>query len=149
MVRAPVVIASVTFVGPLSVTGFEEASHEAAAGKPLQVSPTAWENVPVGVNVSVKSAVCPAEIVALGGCALIVKSFCTPTPVPVSMTICGLPGALSDKVSAPMLEPAACGVNVTLIVQLVPGCSGALVQSSVSENAPLATMLEKVIAMGP
>jgi hypothetical protein len=39
--------------------------------------------------------------------------------VPVRLAVCGLPGALSDTLSDPVLVPTAVGVNVTLIVQLV------------------------------
>jgi hypothetical protein len=54
------------------------------------------------------------------------------TPVPVSSTTWGLPGALSTMVRAPTLGPGVVGVNVTLITQLVVGSSGAMVQSFVS-----------------
>jgi hypothetical protein len=53
------------------------------------------------------------------------------TPVPVSNTTWGLPGALSMRVRAPTLAPGAVGVNVTLTTQLVVGWSGAVVQSFV------------------
>jgi hypothetical protein len=39
-------------------------------------------------------------------------------PVPVRLTVCGLPEALSVTVIAPVLVPVAVGVNVTLIEQL-------------------------------
>lgn len=38
-------------------------------------------------------------------------------PVPVSLTVCGLPLALSVMVMEPVRVPVAVGVNVTLIVQ--------------------------------
>jgi hypothetical protein len=41
------------------------------------------------------------------------------SPVPVSVTICGLPSALSMMVTAPVLSPPAVGLNATLRVQLV------------------------------
>ena len=41
-----------------------------------------------------------------------------PTPVPVRVTVCGLPGALSVRVTAPLRGPGTVGVNVTLIVQV-------------------------------
>jgi hypothetical protein len=62
----------------------------------------------------------------------------------VSKKICGLSGALSVRISAPVLEPAAVGENVTLITQLVEGGLVALTQSFVWEKAPLATMLVNV-----
>jgi hypothetical protein len=39
-------------------------------------------------------------------------------PVPLRLTLCGLPLALSVIVMAPVRVPVAVGVNVTLIVQL-------------------------------
>jgi len=44
-------------------------------------------------------------------------------PVPVRLTVCGLPLALSVTVSAPVRVPVAVGVNVTLIVQLAPAAT--------------------------
>ena len=41
-------------------------------------------------------------------------------PVPLKVTDCGLPGALSAIVSKAARAPAAAGVKVTLIVQLLP-----------------------------
>jgi hypothetical protein len=46
-----------------------------------------------------------------------------PTPVPVSVTLCGLLLALSLMLSAPLMLPGACGLNVTLNVQLAPAFS--------------------------
>jgi hypothetical protein len=40
------------------------------------------------------------------------------SPVPESATVYGLPGALSERVSVPVLLPPWVGVNVMLIVQL-------------------------------
>ena len=39
-------------------------------------------------------------------------------PVPVRLTVCGLPGALSVIVTVPVRVPVAVGVKVTLMVQL-------------------------------
>jgi len=44
-------------------------------------------------------------------------------PVPDSPTECGLPGALSAIVTAPVRFPAALGVKVTLIVQFAPAAT--------------------------
>ena len=41
-------------------------------------------------------------------------------PLPVRLTVCGLPAALSVIVTLAVLVPVAVGVNVTLIVQLAP-----------------------------
>ena len=39
-------------------------------------------------------------------------------PVPVRLTVCGLPAALSEILTVAVRVPAAVGVNVTLIMQL-------------------------------
>jgi len=43
-------------------------------------------------------------------------------PVPLKLTVCGLPFALSTTAREALLEPAAEGVNVTMSVQLPPAC---------------------------
>jgi hypothetical protein len=45
------------------------------------------------------------------------------TPVPVRLTVCGLPAALSVTVIVPGWLPVAVGVNVTLIVQFAPAAT--------------------------
>jgi hypothetical protein len=52
-------------------------------------------------------------------------------PVPVRLTVCGLPAALSEMLSVAVRVPAAVGVNVTLIVQL-PFAATELPQALVS-----------------
>ena len=44
-------------------------------------------------------------------------------PVPVRLTVCGLPVALSVRVTAAVRVPLAVGVKVTLIVQLAPAAT--------------------------
>jgi hypothetical protein len=44
----------------------------------------------------------------------------TPVPVPVSDTVCGLPGALSLTETEALLDPVVVGRKVTLIVQVPP-----------------------------
>jgi hypothetical protein len=44
-------------------------------------------------------------------------------PVPLSVTICGVFAALSFMVKVPAMVPFASGLNLTLILQLAPGCS--------------------------
>jgi hypothetical protein len=61
-------------------------------------------------------------------------------PVPDSPTVCGLPDALLDTDSAPSRTPAAVGVKVTLIVQLLPAGS-VVVQLCVDAKSPDAVML--------
>jgi hypothetical protein len=41
-------------------------------------------------------------------------------PVPDKLTVCGLPGVLSEMDRVPVREPSAVGVKVTEIVQLAP-----------------------------
>ena len=45
---------------------------------------------------------------------------CTTVPVPIRLTSCGLPGALSVIDSVPVRVPICVGLKVTLIVQLAP-----------------------------
>lgn len=45
------------------------------------------------------------------------------TPLPVRVTVCGLPLALSVMVSVPGREPVAVGVKVILKVQFAPAAS--------------------------
>src|SRR5690348_230549 len=61
-------------------------------------------------------------------------------PVPVRLTNCGLPGALSVTVRSPFRVPSAVGVNVTLIVQLAPARTE-LPQLLFSAKSPLVAML--------
>jgi hypothetical protein len=46
-----------------------------------------------------------------------------PRPVPLRLTVCGLPAALSVMLSVPFWTPVAVGVNVTLMVQLAPAAT--------------------------
>jgi hypothetical protein len=63
-----------------------------------------------------------------------------PTPVPVSITVCGLIVALSVMVSAPDLVPGAVGVNVTLTEQVpLAGIGEEDTQVSLSAKSPEAT----------
>lgn len=67
------------------------------------------------------------------------------TPVPVRLTVCGLPPALSEMLKVAERFPTAVGVNVTLIVQLPLGATVPLLtQLSVSPKSP---GLAPVIAM--
>jgi len=51
-----------------------------------------------------------------------------PVPVPFRLTVCGLPVALSVKLTAPVRVPVAVGVKVTLTVQEPPPVGTAEVQ---------------------
>ena len=77
------------------------------------------------------------------------------TPVPASVIVCGLPGALSLTVTLAARDPAALGVNVTEIVQLLPGARvvGASGQSlscaKSAASAPPSPMLEMSSGAAP
>lgn len=62
------------------------------------------------------------------------------SPVPVSVTVCGLPTALSVMVTAPVLAPPAVGLKVTLRVQLALAAT-LEPQLLVWEESPPAVML--------
>jgi len=59
----------------------------------------------------------------------------TAVPVPVKLTVCGLPAALSRMLIVAVRVPATVGVNVTLIVQLPPAATE-LPQVVVSGKSP-------------
>ena len=61
-------------------------------------------------------------------------------PVPVRLTVCGLPLALSVTLIVPVWVPVAVGVNVTLIVHLPPAATEEP-HVLVSAYSALATML--------
>ena len=69
-------------------------------------------------------------------------------PVPESVTLCGLPAALSVTERDPVRVPVAVGVNVTLIVQLAAAARGEE-QLLVCAKSPLVAMLVKVSAALP
>jgi hypothetical protein len=81
-----------------------------AAGS-WQARATWLVNPSFGVTVTPNIAGVPAAVVAEGADVAIEKS--ASTPLPVSKTSCGLPGASSVMVSAPVLEPEALGLKVT------------------------------------
>jgi len=60
-----------------------------------------------------------------------------PAPVPLSVKDCGLPVALSVRVTAAVRVPAADGVNVTLMLQFPPFAATELPQLFVCAKSPL------------
>ena len=60
--------------------------------------------------------------------------------VPIRLTVCGVPAALSLIVNVPVRVPLAVGVKVTLSVQVDPAATP-FPQLSVSAKSPLAEML--------
>ena len=69
-------------------------------------------------------------------------------PVPASVTVCGLPLALSVTEMEPVREPATVGVKVTEIVQ-VPAAATEAPHVLVWLKSPLAAMLPIVKAADP
>jgi hypothetical protein len=67
-------------------------------------------------------------------------------PVPVRVTICGLPTALSVMVIAALRFPVAAGVKLTLIVQLAPAATE-LPQVVVSGKSPGSAPVTAMLAM--
>ena len=73
-------------------------------------------------------------------------------PVPVSVTICGEPAALSLMVSEALRLPVVVGVKVTEIVQLPPGATlppQVLVWAKSPGLVPVTAMLVMVRAPDP
>jgi hypothetical protein len=72
----------------------------------------------------------------------------TAVPVPVRLTVCGLPVALSVIVTKPLRVPAVVGVKVTLIMQFEPGLT-VVPQVFVCAKSPLAATLEMLNDVDP
>jgi len=117
-----------------------------------------WAKLPLTVTVTVTRApelfltviVCAALVVLIsvgpkaGRVAGV--SVTEAVAVPVSATVCGLPGALSVMVMVPVCAPPTVGTKVTLMVHEAFAASEAP-QVVVSLKPALATMLEIVIAV--
>ena len=73
-------------------------------------------------------------------------------PVPVRVTFCGLPAALSARLRSPVCVPLALGVNFTVIAQELPAARE-LPHVLLSENSllfvPLIEMLDMLSAALP
>lgn len=120
-VRAVVVIVAVE-VTPLDVgvTELGFSVHEEPAGAPVHVSATADVNAFNPVTVTVEVPVLPAAKLKVAGATVTEKSGPEVVPVPVRVAVCGLLASLSATLSNAVTAPAAVGVKVTLIVQLLP-----------------------------
>lgn len=70
-------------------------------------------------------------------------------PIPVRPTVCVLVGALSFTVNVPERVPTVVGVNVTVILQLVPAASvfGEIGHVEVCAKLPVVEMPEIVSAI--
>jgi len=77
--------------------------------------------VPTLVSITVFAAlVVPMATVPI--LRLVGESFAV-VPIPLRVTFCGLPAALSVTLSAAVRVPDAVGLNVTLMLQLAPAAS--------------------------
>ena len=108
-------------------------TEKSALALELNVIEPLWPFVTVAVAVEVE----PTAV--LGNVRLAGLTVRGASPVPVSLTSCGLVLALSLTVRAPVKAPRLVGVNSTLIVQLPPAASE-LPQLLVWLNSPLAEM---------
>ncbi len=70
------------------------------------------------------------------------------TPVPVSVTNCGLLPALSVMVSAPVTAPSADGANLTPIVQFAPAFNDPG-QLLLATKSPLAVIVPMISGFAP
>jgi hypothetical protein len=134
--------------------------QEAAAAKGL-TQLLVWAKLPPVVMLVMVSGARPLLVRLTGLAVLVVPSAWFPklrlvgdrvttgtVPFPVRLTECGLPAALSTMVMAPVLVPAAVGVNLTLMVQKALAAKG-LTQLLVWAKSPLAVMLVMVIGALP
>jgi len=111
------VTVTVAGLAPFKVTELGETTHVERFGVPVQPKETVWLKPPSGKRDREYVADWPAVTVAVGATGAIEKS----CPVPVSATVCGLPGALSLIVKVPVLGPLVVGSKKTPISQLEPG----------------------------
>jgi hypothetical protein len=105
-------------------------------------------NPPDGLTLRVKVADWPAVTVPEIAETESEKSPAVLEPLPVRLTDCGLPEALSVTLKLPGRVPDAVGVNVTLMVQFSPAARE-LPQVLFSAKSPLDAMLVIVRAALP
>jgi hypothetical protein len=91
---------------------------EQIVGVLLTLKVTPRPDVAVALAVAV-----PPTAMVLGEKLIVPMVWAKATPVPLKLTLCGLPVALLVIVIAPVRVPATVGVKVTLIVQLAPAAS--------------------------
>ena len=114
-------------------------SQVAYCGAPVQVSLTVPEKpAPPAIARAYVAVFSPLTLLVVDppGEVPIVR---VGTPVPASVTVCGVVGALSVTVSVPVREPVAEGVKRTVIVHEVPAARLAP-QAFVSEKSPVAAI---------
>jgi hypothetical protein len=98
------------------------------------------EDVPLFFSVNVLATLVPPTAV-LAKFALAGVNVACGVPVPVKETLCGLFGALSVMVTAPVRVPSWVGVKVTLNLQLLLTASALPQVEELMAKSPLATML--------
>jgi hypothetical protein len=123
---------------PLSATELGVTAHVDSDGAPVQASATVWLKPPAGETATEKFAVCPAETLIDAEEVTASEKSC---PVPLSATVCGLPGALSFIVNVPSLVPATVGSKETLTAQLAPAATVLPQALSIAKSAGLAVTL--------
>jgi hypothetical protein len=117
-----------------SVAGTEQVAFVGAPAQLSEVGPPIPPPPIESIHVAVEPAVTFAELELPE--ATLSASVGLP-PVPVSVTLCGLSGALSVNVRAPDVTPAVVGLKVTLTVHDWPAPTE-LPHVFVSEKAPVA-----------
>ncbi len=97
-------------------------------GVMLQSRLTIPLNEPDGATARLNIALCPAEIVWEVGDPVAGPRLNPGAAVafPASVMVCGLPGALSEMVTAPVRAPVVDGLKVTETWQLLPATTEAL-----------------------
>jgi hypothetical protein len=147
MVRVPVTAVSVVGVKVTLIVQFALAAR--LAGQLL-----VWAKGALVETLTLVIALVPAFVRVTGCDALVVPTATpenvrllvereAPEAVPVKVTVCGLPLALSVMVRVPLTVPGAVGVNVTLIAQEAPAAMP-VPQVLVWEKPLLVVILEKV-----
>jgi hypothetical protein len=116
----------------------------------VQIDGVALPKLTVKPDVAVALAVVTPFITNVVGEKVIDPMLCpnTPAPMPLKLTLCGLPAALLVMVITPFRVPGAVGVKVTVKLQKAPAPSP-LPQLFVTAKSPLTVMLAKLSAAAP
>src|ERR1700690_4041122 len=103
--------------------------NSSASGPVIAMEPISRTAFPVLVSVTgceiLDPIACPLKL-RLEGESETAGAPDVPVPTPVRGTVCGVPAALSAKLTAAVAVPVAVGEKVTLMVQLESGASEAL-----------------------
>lgn len=109
-------------VGPFSATDAGATVQTANEGAPAHPSPTVPVKPFSEETCKLYVAVCPSVTVAVVEPPA-AEARAKSVALPVSLTVCGLPPALSVMLKEPVLLPLAVGANLTLNVQFAPGAT--------------------------